>query len=183
MDVDKSIKSRKSVKKFLDKKPDWHDIIEAIDSMRYAPRAGNNFVLKTILVSKEDKIKKLAEAAQQDFISTAKYVLIVYSNPERLENAYGDRGKIYSRQQAGAAIQNFLLSLEKRGLSTCWVGHLVEDIIKREFGIKGQVEAVFPIGYEDKTRYGRTREKSKIELDRFLYFEKHGNKQMKDSKK
>lgn len=181
MDLDKTIKSRKSVKKFLSKKPDWRDIIECIDSMRYSPKAGNQFVLKVILVSNEEKIKKIAEAAVQNFISDAKYVLIVYSNSERLERSYGEKGKMYSRQQAGAAIQNFLLSLTKRGLSTCWVGHVEEEMIKREFEIKGDLEAIFPIGYEDKTMYSKSKEKNKIELDRFLYFEKHGNKKMKKS--
>ncbi len=182
MSLDKVIKSRKSVRKFSEKKPDWRDIIEAIDSMRYSPKAGNIFSLNVILVSKKEKIKKIAEAAQQDFISNAKYVVIVYSNSETLENAYGEKGKLYSKQQAGAAIENFILSLEEKGLSTCWVGYLVEETIKKEFKIEGDVEAVFPIGYEDKTIYSKTKKKPRIELDNFLYFEKHGNKQMKEIK-
>ncbi len=63
MDLDKAIKSRKSVKKFKDKKPDWRDIIEVIDSMRYAPMAGNNFSLKFILVDNKEKIKKISKSA------------------------------------------------------------------------------------------------------------------------
>ena len=56
MDLTKAIQSRRSVRKFKDKKPNWRDIIECIDSMRYAPMAGNNFTLKFILVTDEEKI-------------------------------------------------------------------------------------------------------------------------------
>ena len=46
MDLDKAIKSRKSVRHFADKKPNWRDIIECIDAARFAPMAGNLFPLK-----------------------------------------------------------------------------------------------------------------------------------------
>jgi nitroreductase len=74
MDLDKIIQARRSIRKFKSDKPDWRETIECIDSMRYAPMAGNNFSLKIILVDEEDKIKKMAEAAQQPFITQAKYI-------------------------------------------------------------------------------------------------------------
>jgi len=49
MDLSKLMSSRKSCRKFKDKKPDWRDIIECIDSMRHAPIAGNNFIEKFML--------------------------------------------------------------------------------------------------------------------------------------
>ena len=181
MKLDKAIQSRKSVRKFKTKKPDWRDIIECIDAARYAPMAGNIFTLKFILVDNEETIQKLAEAAQQSFISQAKYIVVVCSNPSRTVNSYGKRGERYCRQQAGAAIQNFLLKVEEAGLSTCWVGAFADDIVKRELKISAKinVEALFPIGYEFKKQ--RTR-KAKINLDEILYFGKYGNKKMKKAK-
>jgi len=94
---------------------------------------------------------------------------------------YGERGDIFLRQQAGAAIQNFLLKIESKGLSTCWIGHFVEDQIKRLLRIPegANLEAIFPIGYE----YKKENPSRKIELDRILYFTTHGNKKMKKPKK
>lgn len=177
MSIDNLIKSRKSVRDFKNKKPDWRDIIEAIDFARFAPSAGNNFTLKFILVSNKEKIQKIADSAEQSFIATANYVLVVYSDPTRLINLFKERGKIYSRQQAGAAIENFWLSLVDRGLSTCWVGHFDDEMIKRLLKIpdKMELEAVFPIGYDS----GKTKRKNKIDLDRTLYFDAHGTKKMK----
>jgi nitroreductase len=177
MQLDKAIKKRKSVRKFSNKKPDWRDIIECINSMRYAPMVGNNLILKAIMIDDSEKIKKISQAAEQDFISETKYLVVVCSNSARIENTYGKRSKIYSRQQAGAAIQNFLLNIEEKNLSTCWIGHFNENKIKKILKIPSEidVEAVFPIGYE---HVNKEKHKRKSDLNSILYFNKYKNKKM-----
>ena len=180
MDLDKAIKSRKSVRKFSSKKPDWREIIECIDAARFAPMSGNNYTLKFIIIDDSKTIKKLASAAQQAFISQAQYVVVVCTNSSRTTNAYGEKGKVYCRQQAGAAIQNFLLKIQEKGLATCWIGYFVENLIKQAVKIPENidVEAIFPIGYE----YKKSKSKNKIDLDRILYFGEYGNSKMKKPK-
>ena len=182
MDLDKALQNRRSVKKYKTKTPDWRDIIECIDVARYAPMAGNNFTLKFILVNDKKTIQKLADAAQQSFIATAPYVVIVCSNPTRTINSFEKRGEIYVRQQAGAAIQNFLLKIEEKGLATCWVGSFVDKIVKEALKIPTgiQIEAMFPIGYEIAKPKSK---KVKIDLNNILYFEQYDNKKMKKVKK
>jgi nitroreductase len=177
MKVEDAIKSRKSVRKFTDKKPDWRTIIECIDAMRFAPTAGKNFSMKIILVSDRNTIQKIADAAEQSFIATAHYIVVVYSDPLRLSNLFGERAKIYQRQQAGAAIENFLLAVQDRRLSTCWVGHFDENSIKSLLKIPEMmdIEAIFPIGFE----FGKMNMKEKIPLDRILFFEDARTKKMK----
>lgn len=182
MELNEAIHSRRSVKKFSSKKPDWRDIIEAIDSARYAPMAGGNCTLKFILVDDKEKIQKIANCAQQDFIKTVDFLVVICSKPSRILNAYEEKGKVYFRQQAGAAIENFLLSIQDRGLATCWIGHFVESQVKETLNIPENVhvEALFPIGYEfskPKTR------KEPIDLDNILYFNKYKNKKMKPAKR
>ncbi len=182
MELNKVIRERRSVREFKDKKPDWRDILDCVDYMRYAPMAGGNFTLKFILVDDREKIGKLAEASQQDFVAKAKYVLVVCSEPSRTVNAYEERGKIYCRQQAGAAIQNFLLKITEAGLSTCWIGHFTDEQVKRTLRIpeKINVEALFPIGYE--IRKPSTR-KIKSDLDTSLFFNEYKNKKMRAIRK
>jgi nitroreductase len=181
MDLDKAIKSRASVRKFKSKKPDWRDILECIDTARYAPMAGGNYTLKFILVDDSEKIEKIKDACQQDFVAQAHYVVVVCSNPSRTVNAYGKQGEIYTRQQAGAGIQNFWLKITESGLSTCWVGSFVESQVKRILKIPKEVnvEAVFPIGFEYEKK--RT-QKAKIDLDNILYFNEYGERKMKKPK-
>ncbi len=182
MNLDKAIKSRHSVRKFKDKKPDWREIIEAVDAARYTPMAGGNYSLKFILVDDSKKINKIAESCQQDFITQAHYVIVACSNPSRTKNAYGEKGEIYLRQQAGAAIQNFLLKITDSVLSTCWVGHFIEEQIKKELKIPEEIniEAVFPIGFEYEKKKSR---KAPIDLDNILYFNEYENKKMNRPKK
>jgi len=182
MELDKTIRNRRSVKKFKDKKPDWRDILDCIDSIKYTPMAGDNFTLKFILVDEKEKIEKLATAAQQDFINQAKYVLVICSDPFRTVNAYEKRGEIYCRQQAGAAIQTFLLKITEADLATCWIGHFADEQVKRVLKIpeKINVEAMFPIGYEFRKPVTR---RIKSDLDKALYFNEYKNTQMKKIKK
>ena len=178
MQLNKAIKDRKSVRKFKSTKPDWRDIVEAIESVRYAPMAGDIFSLRFILIDDLDKIAKLASSrgSDQDFVSTAQYIVAVCNNPKNTVSSYGERGKKYLKQQAGAAIQNFLLSIEEKGLATCWIGSFDDKQVKAILGIPNNVdiEAFFPIGYE----MGKKLRRRKIELDKILYFNKYKGKKM-----
>jgi nitroreductase len=183
MELGAAIKKRKSVRKYSDKKPDWRDIIECIDTMRYAPMAGGNFTPKIILVDEKEKISKIAKYAEQDFIVQAKYLVVVCSSSSRTTNAFGDEtGEKFCRQQAGAAMQNFLLSIVDKGLSACWVGFFNEDEIKHELKIPDDIklEAIFPVGFDYEKN---TKSKNKTELDNILYFNDYKNKYMKKPKK
>jgi len=181
MELDKAIQARHSVRKFSKKVPNWRTIIECIDSARYAPMAGGSYTLKFIMVNDEEKIKKIAEASQQEHVGEVKFIVVACSNPSRPTNEYGKQGEVYARQQAGAAIENFLLKITESGLATCWVGYFVEDQVKRILKIPKEcnVEALFPIGYETEKK--RTK-KAKIDLDRILYFNFYDNKNMKHPK-
>lgn len=178
MDFEKLVKSRKSVHSFSDKKPDWRDIIECIDNARYIPTAGKNFILKFMLVQDKENIQKIANAAEQDFIAKAHYLIAVYSDNKRLKILFGDKkGEIYSRHEAGAAIQTILLSIQDHGLSGCWVGHFDKNEIKTILKIpeKMELEAIIPVGYEFK----KTKPKERIKMDNILYFDKHEKSQMR----
>ena len=176
--LDKIIHARRSIRKFKSEKPDWREIIECIDAMRYAPMAGNNFSLKFILVDDEKKINELAKASQQKFINETKYVLVVCTTPTRTELSFEERGKNYLKQQAGASIQNFLLKITEYKLATCWVGHFIDEDIKSILTIPKDmhVEALFPIGYPLK----KPEPKRVIDLNNVLYFNKYGNKKMNE---
>ncbi|HTY44086.1 MAG TPA: nitroreductase family protein, partial [Patescibacteria group bacterium] len=110
-------------------------------------------------------------------IAQAKYVVVVCSILGKVTNLYEKQGEIYARQQAGAAIENFLLKIMDLKLSSCWVGYFSENNIKELLKIPEdvRVEAVLPIGYE----FEKSRKRTKIELENILFFDKYGNRQMK----
>ncbi len=181
MDIDKAIEKRRSVRRFSTKKPKWQDIIEAIDSANKAPLAGNIYALRFILIDDKEKIRKLAEAAQQDFFENVDYAVVVCTDKTSLIRSYDERGEIYARQQAGAAIENFLLKIVDLGLASCLVGAFVDDEVKDILEIPKpydniNVEAILPVGYEMP---GYKKEKRKPDLDMCLWFNKWKNKFMR----
>src|SRR3989338_1399431 len=162
MELDKAIKERHSVRNFKRTK---------------APQAGNIETIKYIIVQDKEKITQLAEAAQQNFIEQVDFLIVICSDKSALERGYYDRAKMYSRQQAGASIQNMLLKITELGLATCWIGAFTDHIVKRILHIPDDVdiEAMLPIGYE----MGKTKQSTKPNLDRVIYFDDWKNKFMK----
>jgi nitroreductase len=182
MELNKAIQSRRSIRKFKEKTPDWRKIIEAIDATRYAPTAGNNFTLNFIMIDDQEKIDEIAELSSQNFISQAKYAVVFVTSPDRVKNLFGEeKGSTFCKQQAGAAIENFLLKLTEYGLSTCWIGYFNESKIKKLLKIPEDyiIEAIFPIGYANE----KPKQKREKDLNNFLYFNEWDNKRMKKSPK
>jgi nitroreductase len=171
MEFDSVIKKRKSVRSFKDKKVNWRDILEAIDSAVQGPYAGNFNNLHFLIVEDESKIKDIAKFSDQLWINEAPALIVVCSDDTNLENLYGERGRVYSRQQAGATIHTILLKLTDLGLSSCWVGAYADELIKQKLKIPQhiQIEAILPVGYENK-RPGSDK-KNKKELEAVLYWE------------
>lgn len=182
MDLTKAIKSRRSVKKYGHLRPDWRKILRSIDMARHAPMAGNIFSLKFLIVNDEEIIQEIGKTTAQTFVGTAKTLVVLVNDESRVVRNYGERGKRYASQQAGAAIQNFLLALEEEKLGTTWVGYFNEEKIKELLGIPEGliVEAIFPIGLKTKIK---PKEKQIIDLENIIYFEKWGREMMTDPKR
>jgi len=178
MNTLKAIKTRKSIRNFKSKKPSWKTIIEAIDSARYAPMAGGFLSLKFMLVEDKTSIERISNWSEQEFIKQVHYLVVFISDPKITENPYRGRGERYMRQQAGAAIENFLLHLTEAGLSSCWVGHFNDDKIKMILKIPEdkEIEAIFPIGYSLKKEKPS---RAKGSMDKKLYFNEWGNERMR----
>lgn len=177
MELFEAMKKRKAVKRYSSKSPDWRKIIRAIDAARYGPNAGGLFVMKFLLISDPDKIAKISEETTQSFVGTAKYLVIPVSDDSKLVRNYGEVGVRYSSQQAGAAIQNFLLALEEQKLVSAWVRYFHDEKIKEILKIpeKMVIEGVIPVGIETSIK---TPAEFRMALENYIYFDKWGNKKM-----
>jgi nitroreductase len=183
MDLDQTINERHCVNNFKEtKKPNYKDVIKAIEAASKAPAAGNLPAIKYILVSDKDKIQELAQAAQQSFIGKAHYVIAVTVDKSFLEKYYYDRADHYAHQQAGASIENFLLKITDLGLASCWIGAFSDETVKRILKIPKDIDIVslLPIGYELSDIKPK---KMKPDLNTIVFFDKYKNKNMKPERK
>ena len=180
MQLDKAIETRHSARSFKTSTPNWRKIIKAIDAARLAPLAGNVNCMKFVVVSDKEVISQLATACQQKHVGQVKYIVVVCTKLSELINAYDKRAERYARQQAGAAIENFLLKLNDLGLATCWTGAFADNQVKSILKIpdkekdKVNIEAIFPIGKELR----KSKQRAKPPLDTILYFNKWKNEYM-----
>jgi nitroreductase len=180
MELDKALDERHSARNFMEtKKPHYGKVIKAIEAAAKAPLAGNLPCLKYIIVTDPKKIDELSQAAQQSFISKVKFVVAVCSDKKFLDKYYLDRSDKYTKQQAGAAIESFLLKITDMGLASCWVGAFSDETVKRILKVPDDidVEALLPVGYEieEKTKQaGRI----KPNIDSLLFFNTYKNKKM-----
>jgi nitroreductase len=176
MNLDKAIQTRRSIRSFKDKKPNWRDIIEAIETTTYAPMAGNIFSLRFMVITDDKLIQRIAAWSEQDFIAQTEYLVLFITRQDVVTNTFGEKGKDYAKQQAGAAIQNFLLKITDLKLATCWIGHFNEKRIKEMLQIPEDriIEAIFPIGYSKE----KLKPKNKKELFDKIFFNKWNHKTM-----
>ncbi len=182
MDFNKVIKTRASIKNYSNKQVKDDKIIDAIESANFAPSPGNLSILKYIIIDNEEIKEKIAKACQQEFIKTASVIIVVCSDSKNVERMYDKRTEKYTRQHAGASIENFLLKITDMKLASCWIGAFSDATIKNALKIPDSinVEAVLPIAYPLKKE---TKQKSKPNLGNIVYFNKWENKYKKPIKK
>jgi len=155
MDAIECMKTRRSVRKFLDKPVSWDSIATILDCGRMAPSAGNLQSWKFIVVEDKDPKEAIAKACvEQAWISKAPYIIVVVSEAEKMKRFYDLRGeRLYSVQSCAAAVQNMLLAAHNLGLGSCWVGAFDEEKIKSILGCPAETrpQAILPVGYPAET--------------------------------
>jgi len=153
MEILDIIKSRRSIRSFQKKSIPEEIIDKLIETLIWAPSAGNLQSRKFYFVFNQEIKEKLVEAAlDQDFISDA-HLVIVGCTDEKISLRYGERGKnLYSICEVSASIQNMMLMAEEEGLATCWVGAFDEKEVAKILDLPGNLSpiAIVPVGYPAK---------------------------------
>lgn len=176
MDVFECIKTRRSVRKFLDAEVTMDQIGEILDAGRFAPCAGNIQNWKFILIKNQQIKNKVGEAAfQQYWVAKAPVIIVICAVVDKLEQYYGVRGeRLYSIQNCSAAVENMLLTVHSIGLASCWVSAFDETMVRRALHIPEEVrpQAILPIGYAAE----EIPEPPNYTLEDVTFFEEYGNK-------
>lgn len=176
MDVYECIKTRRSIRKFMDADVTMDKIGTIIDAGRFAPCAGNIQNWRFILIKNQGVKEKVAEAAyQQHWIAEAPVVIVVCAVVDKLEQYYGVRGeRLYSIQNCSAAIENMILTVHSLGLGSCWVSAFDETMLRRALEIPEDVrpQAILPIGHPDE----QVPEPPNYTAEDVTFFEKYDNK-------
>ena len=144
------IKNRRSIREFQTKPISEEIIVKLIDSLIWAPSAGNLQSRKFYFVFNEVIKNKIAKAAhEQAFIAQAPLVIIGCTD-DRIEKRYYERGKkLYSICDVAMSVQNLMIMAYDLGLGTVAVGAFEEDEVSKILGLPGNLHPILivPVGY------------------------------------
>ncbi len=147
MNVIDAIKTRKSVRAYLDKPVEEAKLSAILEAARLAPSASNRQEWRFVLVRDPATRRKIAEiAGSQEFIAEAPVVIVACAETD---------GRIMKCGQAcypidvAIALDHITLATVELGLGTCWVGHFDEVAIKQLLGIPEAIRIIelMPLGY------------------------------------
>lgn len=170
MELDKCIKTRRTIREYQDKEVPWDLVAKVIDAGRLAPSSGNLQNWKFVVVLDDGKKEKLAEAClQQTWMIKAPVHIVVVAEPESAERYYGARGeRLYTVQNCAAAVENMLLMAHNLGLGACWVGAFDERMVGKVVGLPDNVraQAIITMGFPGE----KIKKPAKYPLENVTYF-------------
>jgi len=174
MDGLNCIFNRRSIRKYLKKPVEFDKIAVILKAGSKAPSAGNLQDYRFIVLTDKVVIRHVANhCTEQYWIAQAPVAIVVCTDIDRTEAYYGLRGqRLYSIQDAAAAMENMLLAAYDLGLGSCWIGSFEEEYISDALNIPDNIrpQGIITLGYAD----GDSIEREETDLNTMVYFNKYG---------
>ena len=147
MDVMEAIRTRRSVRGYLDREVEEEKLKAVLEAGRLAPSAHNGQEWKFVVVRDKKLREKLSKAAKgQKFVAEAPVVIAACAvETDRVMSC----GQTAYPIDLAIAVDHMTLKAVEEGMGTCWVGAFYEDQVKPVLGIPEDVRVVvlLPLGY------------------------------------
>lgn len=149
MEFKELLEKRRSVRGFTGAGIPSEDLREILSAGVRAPNACNYQSWHFYCVSGAEKIAKMVpQVYGGTWMMTAGCVVVLCIKPQRLEERFGERGRMFAIQDTAAAAENMLLRASELGYGGCWVGAFDEDACREALSIPSDETAVIllPLG-------------------------------------
>jgi len=170
MELMDAIRTRESVRRYLDKPVSEEALTRILDAGRLAPSAMNAQEWRFVVVRDADTRKALRSAANdQEFVGDAPVVLACCAETDERVMACG---QLAYPVDVAIAVDHMALKAVEEGLGTCWIGSFHEDQVKDILGIPPQIRVVqlLTLGHPEHLR-GKKKRRS---LDEIVKYETWG---------
>jgi len=161
MDFYEVIKSRYSVRSYLNKPVEQEKLDRILEAARLAPSGSNRQPWKFVVVRGAEMRKKLVPAcSNQEFVGQAPVVIAgVGLMPDRIMSC----GVPGDPVDTAIALEHVALAATAEGLGTCWIGSFHQDQIRTLLGIpaNAKVIEVMTLGYPADHPQPKTRKPMK----------------------
>ena len=146
-----AIKSRRSIRTYIDKKVEENKIIELLRAAMQAPSSKNSRPWEFVIIDDKEILKQLSKSQHRaKHIEHASVCIAILGNRQNFLKP----GKWM--QDLGACTQNILLEATNQGLASCWVGTFpkvkVVNKVREALNLPDNLVpyALVPIGYSDE---------------------------------
>ena len=161
MNLYEVIKSRYSVRSYLNKPVEQEKLDRILEAARLAPSGSNRQPWKFVVVRGAEMRKKLVPAcSNQEFVGQAPVVIAgVGLMPDRIMSC----GVPGDPVDVAIALEHVALAATAEGLGTCWIGSFHQDQIRTLLGIpaNAKVIEVMSLGYPADHPQPKTRKPMK----------------------
>jgi len=150
MELMEAIRTRRSVRSYLDREVEEEKLGRVLEAARLAPSASNRQNWRFVVVRDPATRMKLSEAARgQSFVAEAPVVIAACGTET---NYVMTCGQAAYTVDVTIAVDHMTLAAAAEGLGTCWIGAFYEDQVKEILGIPRDVRvvALLPLGYPAK---------------------------------
>jgi nitroreductase len=141
VDLFEAIEKRRSVRAYLPDPVPEDKMKRILEAARLAPSAGNIQPWHFIVVTDQQKRRKLSEGMFAKFLSESPVVVVGCGDRKASPNWF--------MVDTTIALQNIVLAATSEGLGTCWVGSFKEEDVKKFLSIpeRFSVVALLAVGY------------------------------------
>ena len=159
MDFAELVKTRHSIRSYLDKPVEREKIAACLEAARLAPSASNTQPWHFVVVDEPSLKARLCDEAFSGIFSTmgfpkqAPVLVAAVATPPTLGIRAGNAflRTNFGFIDMGIGIEHFVLQAAELGLGTCWIGLFDEVRVKKTLGIprSHKVVALLTLGYFD----------------------------------
>lgn len=153
MNLKDALAGRRSVRRYADRPVGRELIAFLLEAAETAPSAGNLRAREYYVLLRPELKQALSAAAfGQEHVASAPVVIVVCADPARSGRRYGDRGQLYSIQDAASATTCLLLAAFDLGLGSCWTGAFDESMVREILNLPRRLvpTAIVPIGWPNE---------------------------------
>lgn len=149
MEILKTIRARRSIRKYKKRKVEQKKITAILEAGRWAPSGLNNQPWRFVVVQDKDVIRELSECTEYSkIVLDAPLLICVFLDQKASYNRTKDL------QAIGACLQNMLLACHALKLGACWLGEILNqrEQVEKICGVPCHFElmAVLSVGYPDE---------------------------------
>ncbi len=177
------VKSRRSIRRYLEKPVEREKILACIEAARLAPSADNVQPWRFLIIDDPDLKAQFAKKVFSGiyfvtkFAAKAPVIILILARLDIIANRIGKQIQNihYYYIDSGIAGEHIVLQAEELGLGTCWIGWFNPRRARKFLKIprKYKIVSLMTMGYYEKKP---SREKKRRKLEEIAWFNKIGEK-------